>query len=210
MPNICDFCMKIRGRKADIITLDYWMRTNYSYSDGSTATLEVTNNNRQTMPSDHHIGYRIFEFSISMPDDVYDNEIVTVNGYGNCAWSVSSCMFEGGYITDHKLEKYALTINQACSMLNIECEIFSNEPGCAFAEHYYIDANGNTIANECVEYREIWLDEYDSYEEMQEAYKENNWDMEITEKEFLGTAEDYIVKCELIDPETEDWSWEFL
>lgn len=65
-------------------------------------------------------------------------------------WSV-----EGAMINNESDEDVTLTT--ACKMLGLSIEIWSEEPGCCFAEHIAIDEEGE-YAVECADYYEIYED----------------------------------------------------
>lgn len=78
---------------------------------------------------------------------------------GDCAWSVYSCMCEGGIGTyckpgeeqKDKEGRFLTTIANLSALLNLEIEIVSDEPGMAFSEHYYYK-NGEEIVGDCIDY----------------------------------------------------------
>lgn len=90
--------------------------------------------------------------------DVHDTE--EVNGLyaytigGDCAWSVGTCMTEGGYFDNYrstrgilkcpskwksggkeKCAEIVVTMPQLCELLDMGVEIWSEEEGCQFQEH---------------------------------------------------------------------------
>lgn len=85
--------------------------------------------------------YRIFEFS---PDisECGDGTDCCCRTWGSCAWSVYSCLFDIGEPRPTRVNnKPAMQVNflDFCKDHNIIFEIWSEEPGCAFIEHFSWD-----------------------------------------------------------------------
>lgn len=75
--------------------------------------------------------------------------------YGNCAWSVFSCMMEGEgtYFNDDPegvMDNGAIrtSLPHICKELKIVAEIYSMEYALGFQEHYVINDQGEVITNE--------------------------------------------------------------
>lgn len=115
------------------------LKADYSYGEGK--------------PEHKHF-FRVF--------DVYENEEMEDNGdgtftqfvYGYCAWSVRSCMCGGDHTYYNSVkESYPDTFmgtdlveqSQDC-----EIEVFSEEEGMAFSEHY-IFKNGECLCDDTVQ-----------------------------------------------------------
>lgn len=132
MPNYCDYTMKVAGKQSDIEKLVEILNRDYNYAPGEPKPLP-------------HL-WRVFEAN-------YDGEQI-ISGY--CAWSVYSCMFDvpGSYQYDHKDDpKYNGTdIVTLSKELHLKIEIFSEEPGMCFQEHYLID-NGKLLVDETHDYQ---------------------------------------------------------
>jgi hypothetical protein len=60
-----------------------------------------------------------------------------------------------------------VTLFEACEMFNVDMEVYSEEPGCCFQEHYLV-INGDVLVDECEEWNEYWLDDYETKEEAEE------------------------------------------
>ena len=110
MANICDFDMLVRGKPDDVDTF-YRYLTDYDNSPKYFA--------------------RIFTAEI-------DNESVSAEGiktakiFGDCAWSVYSCMCEGDYTYYNDDSEQKLTcLRLATKELNLEVEIRSTESSSA-------------------------------------------------------------------------------
>lgn len=74
---------------------------------------------------------------------------------GNCAWSVLSSMLTKGDVSN--------AIDEATKKLNLAVEIFSEECGLAFQEHFVI-GKGTIFVNECVDWEEVYVSDYDDNE----------------------------------------------
>lgn len=154
MPNLCDYDMRVEGKKDDIEKLHRIMK----FKD------EV------------HM-YRIFSA------DVYDLEkknedIYVASICGDCAWSVYVCMLEGPFCY-YQGEQEGTSLLQLSKALNLKIEVYSSESGFGFQEHYYIE-RGELKVNEEKDYGEFWFDEDDLSKEAIE--KEINGP--ITDKEY--------------------------
>ena len=98
-----------------------------------------------------------------------------------------------------KLKKdHAITIPLAAKELGLKVEIFSSEPGCCFAEHILVDENGETVIDECFDYEELYLGDYETKEEA-----EKDLNIKIADDEW--TNEDYVSRCP-INPRDPEWS----
>lgn len=62
--------------------------------------------------------------------------------------------------------------------LNLDIEVYSEECGCCFQEHYII-VNGNIVADECVDWYEYYIGDYNTKEEAEEELE-----IEITDQEW--------------------------
>ena len=67
-------------------------------------------------------------------------------------------------------------------------EVYSEESGCCFQEHYICD-KGDVICDECVEWNEYYLGEYETKEEA-----ERELGIIITDDEWLDNKDDYITR----------------
>lgn len=102
-----------------------------------------------------------------------DGEVVLMAFYGSCAWSVESCMLDG----DEFCHYYPLrpdvltTLGRTACELDVDLEVYSTEPGCAFAEHYvYEGGTGTCLLDDTRGYTELWFEDKADFEENHEAY----------------------------------------
>ena len=80
---------------------------------------------------------------------------------GDAAWSVRSSMMNHSGKYDCSKKEFML-ISTVSERLQLEIEIFSDEPGVGFQEHYLF-RNGEIIINDCVDTMSVYFDE-DAYE----------------------------------------------
>lgn len=97
--------------------------------------------------------------------------VAEVTGY--CAWSVGGCMIDTGYGDwrgmDYGEPKFhvwrdddggirysniGVTASMLCRALGVAFEVFSEEPGCEFQEHYAVSPNGDIFISECAHWEE--------------------------------------------------------
>ena len=147
MANICGFSMLIRGNHNDIESFYNAMsqKGNIYMGRGADATLE-------------------FE----------DDNVARIEGW--CKWSIQSALIDnaismrtnptmwywGEGVNANKLQ--FITLFEACSKWNLDMEVYSEECGCCFQEHY-VCINGDVICDECVEYNEYCIDEFQTKED---------------------------------------------
>jgi len=229
MPNYCDFDIHVRGKKKDVLTLFDWMDASYCYCEkeldpvthsfiplGTPECYVLKDGKRIDVP--HHVGYRIFEVNINDEDykDLPEDDEVCIYGWGYCAWSVYSCMFEGPhtYYSDDKDYPVSLSITlpDACKELSLDAEIYSNEPGMCFAEHFLISNEGEILINDCVDFEDVYIEEYDTFEDLEADSKERGNDSPpVTKEEFdnaRANGECSIHKCEWLTDG--DWPFEIV
>ena len=142
MANNCDFSMRITGGEAEIKELISMLRWEGKFKDSGLG--------------------RIYSFYVDediLPTSLAD--IYQVDGYGDCAWSVLTAMQYYNGRTP--------CLESETDRLGLVVELFSSEPGCQFQEHILI-AKGVVCIEDCVDYEEHWVDNYDSLE----AYNKDN------------------------------------
>ncbi len=93
---------------------------------------------------------------------------------GDCAWSVYSCMCIGPctYAGDVD-ESRRTSLQKESERLQLEIEVFSDEPGMCFQEHYLYN-KGDELVAECVDCVHHWFEEIsdESDEERQRRFEE--------------------------------------
>ena len=180
MPNYCDFDMKIVGERKNIEELIAVLNCDYSYIPvspdqiiGRTYPLiyqpaspiyYTTNGYKLARCTGPRHMFRVFETYVNRSKDELNASYIS----GYCAWSVYSCMFKGDYTYYNDFLKdygnryigfMGTTLPDESRRLNLKIEVYSEEPGLAFMEHFLID-NGEILIEDCVdvEYEHI-LDE---------------------------------------------------
>jgi len=119
--------------------------------------------------------FRIFE--TWRDNDWFDREdCEMVSGY--CAWSIESCCRESGYSEGKDL----LAINSR--ELNLDVEVWSEEPGCGFQEHY-IYSKGQCLTAECKDLN-VYIWDTEKYETWKEFKENNKIPDHIKEDDFEG------------------------
>jgi len=136
MPNYCDYEMKIKGSKEAIERVLACLKANYNYGEGK--------------PEHKHF-FRVFGAYESDEMEKNDDGTYTLFVYGDCAWSVSSCMLDGAFSYYELLKKDYPDIFMGTTLeeqsKDCEIEVFSEEPGMCFSEHY-IFKNGECICDD--------------------------------------------------------------
>lgn len=127
----------------------------------------------------------------------YDDEdgVAFIDGW--CKWSIISAMVDnaismrtepnmwgwGKGVDASKLE--FITLWEACGRWNIDMEVYSEEPGCCFQEHYLV-VDGQVVYEDCVEWNEYDLDDYETKEEAEEELEIKITDEEWEEGGFIS------------------------
>ena len=171
LPNICTYEMAITGNKNKVEELIQIMQNDYNCTPDEPLHL-----------------WRVFN-AYENTRESYDNteDIITVVIDGDCAWSVQSCMLEGGYQAQFNYDGRCngTTLEKETKRLGLVVEIYSEECGCEFMEHYII-ASGEFIENECVEWSEYFMEDFEDVNDFNEATGQD-W----TQQQFEAYKEDF-------------------
>lgn len=174
MPNYCYYQMCVRGTKKNVDEFIKIINADYNYTD-------------MKFTYKRHF-FRVFDAHCDELEQVGDDDY-RVFISGDCAWSVASCMLEQGYYrrvkAEYPKEFRGTTLPKESKRLNLVIEVYSEECGCEFQEHYLFE-NGDTLIDECVDYREYYIGDYNSKSEA-----EDELDIEITDEEW-SSGEEYI------------------
>lgn len=168
MANICSFSMCVKGQYNDIEKFFDAMLQNGNIHMGRGAEAEISF------------------------DDGGDTAYID----GWCKWSVQSAMIDNaismrtnpdqwyfGDGVDHTQFEF-ITLWEACERWNLTMEVYSEESGCCFQEHYmYVDGE---IACDCVEWNEYCLDDFETKEEAEEELGIDITDAEWNSESFIG------------------------
>ena len=141
MPNYCNYEMKIKGSKNAINRVLACLKADYNYYEGK--------------PSQKHF-FRVFG---AYEDDFEKNDdgTYTLFVYGDCAWSVRSCMCSGhGTYYDSIKSEYPKEF-MGTTLLeqsrDCEIEVFSEEEGMEFSEHYLFK-NGECLCDDTAQVKQ--------------------------------------------------------
>ena len=175
MPNYCYYEMRVKGKPENVNQFILSLQSDYGYTPVEISNRMLTyprgkmliypnDNNRRVFKVRQQISsphlFRVFEANLIrdqcyyIPPDENGDIIRTISGY--CAWSVYSCMFEGrctyynDFMRDFGIRYigfFGTTIPKLSRLLNLDIEIFSEETGVCFQEHYRV-TNGNIIIND--------------------------------------------------------------
>lgn len=175
MPNYCNYSMCVVGAKENVEEFIKVINSNYDY-------------NKMEFDYDRHM-FRVFEAICDEIEERYNGTYqAIINGY--CAWSVASCMLEHGYYQDCKASFgdnfRGTTLLLESERLGLDIEVFSEESGMCFQEHYII-RKGNLTTDECVDWCEHYLGDYETKEEAEE-----DLGMQLTDEEWENYSDDYI------------------
>ena len=126
--------------------------------------------------------YRCFSVS---GDITKEGDYYVANLTGDVAWSCTKWFeteekpeelivlkYEDGWKCTRPVfgTAHYITLDLLCKKLEIGLELYSEESGCCFQEHYHVDANGNILIKDCVEWTEDWWDEENDCERDEPVY----------------------------------------
>ena len=157
MPNYCNYEMKVKGSKKAIERVMECLKADYNYLEGK--------------PSHKHF-FRVFE---ACENDLEKNEdgTYTMLIFGYCAWSVYSCMCGGEHTYYNDCKKNHKDIFMGTTLKEqsrgCEIEVFSEEEGMEFSEHY-LYKNGKCLIDDSVKTEQA------GYTKTGRITKKINWD----------------------------------
>jgi hypothetical protein len=155
MANLCSFLMKVRGHKDDIIQFHKALTQDGKIWMGRGADADLK----------------------------FDGDDAAVMS-GTCKWSIQSALIDNAISmrTDSRKWYFGeglsskdfefITLYEACERWNLVMEVYAEECGCQFQEHFICD-KGDDICNDCVDWEEYFVEDYETKEEAEE-------DLEIT------------------------------
>ena len=162
MANICSFSMRVRGDVKGITNFYNAMCQNGNIYMGRGADAQIN--------IDEEDGSAFIE--------------------GWCKWSIQSALIDNAISMRENPSKWFfgndfdaskiefITLDEACEKWNLDMEVYSEEPGCCFQEHYmFID--GYMVLDECVDYYEYYIEEFETKEEA-----ERELDITLTDEEW--------------------------
>ena len=161
MANICSFLMKVRGNKEDIIQFHKALTQDGKIWMGRGADADI-------------------EFE--------GDDLASMSGW--CKWSVVSALIDDAismrteprkwYREPGEEEREYITLYEACKRWNLVMEVYSEEGGCQFQEHFICD-KGEVLCEECVDWEEYDIGDYESKEEAEE-----DLGVEFTDEEWAN------------------------
>lgn len=159
MANECYFHLKVVGKKESVKEFLKVLQAKYSYHE-------------DCFSFDRHF-YRIFKTNVEEEGVLEDSYFATVSG--SCAWSVNHSMRDGkfscyGIFGKDKANSRGTNLVLESKNLDLKVEIFSEEEGFSFQEHYLYET-GVLLKEECADVTMINYDDWDSLEEINEEFK---------------------------------------
>lgn len=180
MPNYCDYDIRIKGSPRAVQRMVWCLRQGYSYADGK-------------KPAHKHF-FRVFECH-ELDTEKNSDGTITKHLWGNCAWSVQSCMTDSptSYYADvlkaHQNDFMGTCLAEQSRQCDIE--VFSEEMGMCFSEHY-LYMKGECMVDDTVQIAEAGYDD----------------DGNITENIDWDTySGDIVILNEHRDKSTGDYKW---
>lgn len=168
MPNYCNYQMRIQGKPNDVEKVIKIIQADYNYD-----TMEFSENK--------HL-FRVFDADVM--DDITDGDYRDVVINGNCAWSVFTCMMEGDGTYYSSMESEygdrfrGTTLVKLSKDHNVMIEVYGEESGCEFHEHYLIH-NGELLVDETVKYIELYKEYLEEDETtLEEVLKDGGFTMD--------------------------------
>lgn len=149
MANLCSFIMRVKGRADNLRKFD-----------------NIIVNSEVSYPKEKY--FRRCEFELLTDPEILlnieDDEILYIDYSGTCAWSVGYAMaYNNPNFVLIENDALATNLQRESELLALDIEVFSEEGGCGFQEHY-LYKEGWQIENETVDFEEIYNEETDDYE----------------------------------------------
>ena len=151
MANICNFSMVVKGKKENIEQFTDMMKQKGTVWMGRGAVIDFTD-----MEELENGNYRC-QIDGDTKWSVYSSMVLNAVSMRE---NPDMWYFEEGI---DKTKLSFVTIFEACEKLELAMEVYSEECGNGFQEHYLFD-EGQLIIDETVEYTEEYNEETDEYE----------------------------------------------
>ena len=144
MANNCGYEIRVKGKKENLEKFYHYM--------------DYENQNEE----EKHFA-RIFSHEREYYTTTDGNEGMYI--YGDCAWSLHTCLMkgQGSYFGSEDENPQLVNAVDVSKELDLEIEMWSEEPGVGFCEHKYIK-KGEVIFDECMDLREEQNEETDEWE----------------------------------------------
>ncbi len=169
MGNICSFGIKVVGEKDNVMKFFDAMEQKNGIYMGRGAEI----------------------YDIDITENHNNKSLISAKAFGLCKWSVLSSLINSAISMRTSPEDWTngkdvisgkikvLTLCEASKLYNVNVEIFSEECELCFAEHYVV-LKGDLTTNEECEYREYYLDVFETKEEAEKKLGINitkeNWE----------------------------------
>lgn len=170
MPNYCTFEMRITGPKESVERFIRAATTDYCGA-----------------PDDPEHFWRVFEFEIV--NTQIKGNLMQVDAYGDCAWSVATCFRQEGYQSSPQPHN-GVCLETFTKEHMLIVEYFSTECGCCFSEHGLIKF-GEWEIDECNDYYEFTADcELEDFNHLTGLnYTQEQFNELFTEQEYYIVGE---------------------
>ena len=143
MANNCAVDARVTGKAKNIKELIQMLQRKGEYKDDGLGRV-------------FDCSYDKYEFEVAN-----DEDIIRVDLFLDVAWSILPAL--------RRNTSRVHSIESETERLNLVFEAYSSESGCQFQEHVLID-RGTILTDDCVEYKEYWVQEFDTIEEFNEEY----------------------------------------
>lgn len=158
MANLCNFVMHVRGKRENIEKFYEALTQNGKIYMGRGASAEI----------------------------FLDDDIAEITGW--CKWSIVSALIDNAISMRTEPNRWSfeedvnelefITLIEACQRWNVDMEVYSEESGCCFQEHFLV-IDGELVIDECVEWNEYCIDDFET-----KAEAEAELGIEITDEEW--------------------------
>lgn len=163
MANCCITNIVVRGRKECVEQFDKILHAGYNYN-----TMEFPDGPHFHRVRDIDRGLYQEYGLMAMQDYIVD-----------CAWSAELCLmntpdsyYDKRVQQEQKegIPNHSTNIVDVSAQYGLDIELWSQEAGCEFEEHILVK-HGEVIENECYDYHDYYIEEYDTYDEFIEDNK---------------------------------------
>lgn len=144
MANYCDFELRAVGNENDIMSFEKYMN--------------------RVMLKEISPFPRWVDIDVISHKHLLDNKM-EVEIVGTCAWSVYTAMRDRDYVNEETLESLS-------ELYNIEIEVYSEESGCQFQEHFYVD-KGNIVIDDCEDWAIYYFEDQAELDDFNAAHQSN-------------------------------------
>lgn len=153
MGNLCSFTMKIKGNPENIKTFHNYLTQNGPVWMGRGAESEYdTEQLDEVMKETENNNFELY-LGGSVKNSIADaliSDAIEMRTTPN-RWSLKN-----------ESDLSFITLFEACEQLNLDMEVFSEEPGCCFAEHILFK-DKKVVTKEMIPFTETWSEEKEDY-----------------------------------------------